>query len=129
MEYSDFTAALIHHLTNKTKAGDIAAIKEKAQEGMLVLPGADADPVDTSKDPAILHNSKEMKKAHKNLHAMALEHMLTLKLGGKKGKDLKIELDILPYVLSDKLFQAHGIESEAMDQATERMGLEADPEY
>ena len=116
-------------MSNKTKAGDIAAIKEKAQEGLLVLPGADADPVDTSNDLPILHNAKEMKKAHKNLHSMALEHMLTLKLGGQKGAALKVELDILPYVLSDKLFMAHGIESEAMDIATEKLGLEADPEY
>ena len=82
MEYGDFTQSLIHHMQDKAKVADISAIKEKAQEGTLVLPGEEAPPLDfdTTNLPAVLTDKKKLKQAHKDLHAMALEHMLTLKL-------------------------------------------------
>jgi nucleotidyltransferase/DNA polymerase involved in DNA repair len=58
---------------------------------------------------------------------MSIEHMKDLK---KKPLDqLQTHFDIIIHVLSDKLYIATGIENERLDQATEDLGLEEDPEY
>jgi len=75
-------------MSDKAKAGDIAAIKEKAQEGILVLPGEEAPVVEETDVPEVLKDKVLLKKSHKDLHAMALEHMLTIKLSKKKDKAL-----------------------------------------
>jgi len=72
---------------------------------------------------------KELMGIHKDLHFTTVEHMKKLKQMNLQQMDLQQELNLIPQFLSDKLFEAEGIESEDLDAATERLDLESDAEY
>ena len=64
---------------------------------------------------------------HAKLHSISLEHLTKLK--SLSSDDLQQALGYLTPILADKLFQVSGIESDELDSATERLGIEQDPKY
>ena len=70
---------------------------------------------------------KELMDIHKQLHAVSVDHMRSLKK--LPLTELQPELNLISQVLSDKLFELEQIEGEDLDAATERTGLESDAEY
>lgn len=65
-------------------------------------------------------------KLHIKQHEIALNHLKEIY---KDAATMNQEMQMMPQKLSDKFFAETGIESIDLDQATEFLGLEQDPEY
>ena len=72
-------------------------------------------------------SKKEALAIHKKLHALSVQHLRKLKALPLQA--LQGELALIPQILGDLLYAQTGIESDELDNASDRLGLEDDTEY
>lgn len=128
MSNEEFQQSLMHHMGNAANLPQIQKARQDNEECNFTLPEGLKTIFETESSMRCSKmTKKEMMDIHKVLHDMSVDHMRALKR--LPLDELQPELNILQYVLSDKLFDLEQIEGEDLDAATERIGLESDAEY
>ena len=129
-DHTIFEKSFEHYCQNDETLAYIQQIKEAASEGVLTLKDLQESEKDDNKNREIPEELKTKKGTigiHKKFHRITVDYMKHLKT--LPPDKLPYELAILTHVLEDKLFDAVGISTDTLDEATEHLNLEQDEEY